>query len=425
MVTSPTPGMSSVSVWANVHDIVSCCAPELPCTISRGGAISWTTLPSASITVMWNWNGDGMSTEMLSTRCAGAASELLSTSVTAWSAPLEQLTPSTKVLPLYGAAVAGVAAAASPSRATGTFGLQFYRQVAEAETRAACAAATRHGGMLIDYLHILGGAEGTADPARFLGQDHAHPGDAGIKAIADLLVQTGGPELGKARVVPQVEGYEPYIAGMTDIILGVLAILAGGVMLFAGQLVLRFVLPIWGFFVGFAFGAGLVADLADERFLGTVLGWMLGLFFALLFAVFAYLYYAVAVILAMAAFGFAIGSGLVVALGIDWNWVAVLVGVAFGAVIGLVSIFGNMPMIVLVVFSSFAGAVGVVAGLMLLVGSLDSADFTQGAFTDAVKDSWGWYLTLLVLAFVGIFAQARQRVMMRRTIQEVWYAESG
>ena len=81
----------------------------------------------------------------------------------------------------------------------------------------------------------------------------------------------------------------------------------------------------------------------------------------------------------MAAFGFAIGSGLVVALGIDWNWVAVLVGVAVGAVVGLVSIFGNMPMIVLVVFSSFAGAVGVVGGLMLLVGSLNSADFTRGA----------------------------------------------
>jgi hypothetical protein len=221
------------------------------------------------------------------------------------------------------------------------------------------------------------------------------------------------------------EPCEPYIAGMTDIVLGLLAILAGGVMLFAGQLVLRLVLPIWGFFAGFAFGAGLVAELADERFLGTVLGWALGLIFALLFAVLAYFFFAVAVILAMAAFGFAIGSGLVVALGIDWNWLAVLVGVAVGAVIGLVSVVGNMPMIVLIVLSSVAGAVGVVAGLMLLVGSLDSADFTQGAFTDAVQDSWGWYLTLLVLAFVGIFAQARQRVMMRRSIEEVWYAESA
>jgi hypothetical protein len=211
---------------------------------------------------------------------------------------------------------------------------------------------------------------------------------------------------------------------MADIILGVLAILAGGVMLYAGHLVLRLVLPIWGFFAGFAFGAGLVAGIADERFLGTLLGWALGLLFALLFAVLAYLYYAVAVILAMGAFGFAIGSGLVVALGIDWSWVAVLVGVTLGIVVALVSVLANMPMLVLVVFSSLAGAVGVVAGLMLLVGSLESADFTREAFTDSVQDSWGWYLLLVALFVVGVVAQARQRAMMRRTIQEVWYVES-
>ena len=174
---------------------------------------------------------------------------------------------------------------------------------------------------------------------------------------------------------------------MADIVLGLFAILAGGFMLVAGQLVLRFVLPIWGFFAGFAFGAGLFAELADERFLGTVLGWVAGIVCALIFAVLAYLYFAVAVILAMAAFGFAIGSGVVVALGIDWNWVAVLVGIVIGAVLGLVSVMGNLPMIVLAVVSSIAGAVSVVAGLMLLVGAMDSADFTQGNFTQAVQAS--------------------------------------
>ena len=71
---------------------------------------------------------------------------------------------------------------------------------------------------------------------------------------------------------------------MADIILGILAIIAGVVMLLAGQFVLRLLLPIWGFFAGFAFGAGLVADFADERFLGTVLGWILGFVFAIVFA---------------------------------------------------------------------------------------------------------------------------------------------
>lgn len=211
---------------------------------------------------------------------------------------------------------------------------------------------------------------------------------------------------------------------MADIILGIFAVIAGGVMLFAGQYVLRIMLPIWGFFAGFAFGAGLFAGLADERFLGSVLGWVSGFVFALVFALFAYLYYAVAVILAMGAFGFAIGSGLVVALGIDWNWVAVLVGVLVGIVLGVVSVVGNMPMIVLAVLSSLAGAVSVVAGLMLVVGSLNSADFTRAGFTQAVDDSWGWYLTLLVLALVGIVAQVRQRAEMRRTVRETWYVES-
>jgi hypothetical protein len=211
---------------------------------------------------------------------------------------------------------------------------------------------------------------------------------------------------------------------MADILLGLLAIIAGGVMLFAGQFVLRLVLPIWGFFAGFAFGAGLVADLADDRFLGTALGWILGLVFAVAFAVCAYLFYAVAVIVAMAAFGFAIGSGLVVALGIDWSWVAVLVGVLVGALLGLASVIGNMPMVVLIVLGSLSGAVLVVAGLMLLFGSLNSADFTQGGFTDAVSDSWGWYLLLLALAIVGIVSQTRQAIVMRRTIHDVWYAEN-
>jgi hypothetical protein len=226
-----------------------------------------------------------------------------------------------------------------------------------------------------------------------------------------------------ARDIPEQRGCEPYIADMVDILLGLLAIFAGAAMLLAGQFVLRLMLPIWGFFVGFAFGAGLVSSLADERFLGTVLGWVLGLVFALLFAVLAYLYFYVAVVIAMAAFGFAIGSGLVVALGIDWSWVAVLVGLLVGAVIGLAAVLADMPMIVLVILGSFAGAVGVTGGLMLLFGELNSADFSRGDFTDTVSNSFGWSLLLLALAIGGILIQAMQRALMRQSIRETWYAE--
>ena len=78
---------------------------------------------------------------------------------------------------------------------TATFGVDFYAQVAEAETDAACSVAAKYGATCLDYLHIFGGPDGTADPAAFLGPDHAHPGDVGIQAISDELVRLGVAEL--------------------------------------------------------------------------------------------------------------------------------------------------------------------------------------------------------------------------------------
>jgi hypothetical protein len=229
---------------------------------------------------------------------------------------------------------------------------------------------------------------------------------------------------GWSRVVTPLAGRESYIALMADILLGILAIVAGGVMLFAGQFVLRLVLPIWGFFAGFAFGAGLFAALAEESFLGTALGWVSGLVFAVVFAVLTYFFYAVAVVLAMGAFGYVIGAGLVVALGIDWNWVAVLIGVAVGLVFGVVSVAGNMPMVVLAVASSLAGAVSVVGGVMLMVGALNSADFAESGFSGAADVGWGWTLLAFVLAVIGVVVQSRQLGVVRRSVNEAWYAQS-
>jgi len=62
--------------------------------------------------------------------------------------------------------------------------------------------------------------------------------------------------------------------------------------------------------------------------------------------------------------------------------------------------------------------------LMLLVGALDTADFSRSDFTDTVSNSFGWSLLLFVLAIGGIVIQVMQRALMRRSIQETWYAES-
>lgn len=74
---------------------------------------------------------------------------------------------------------------------TASFGKVFYAQVAEAQTTTVCALATRHAAKCIDYLHVFGGKDGLTDPAPYLADDHAHPGDKGIETIANLLSESG------------------------------------------------------------------------------------------------------------------------------------------------------------------------------------------------------------------------------------------
>jgi len=207
---------------------------------------------------------------------------------------------------------------------------------------------------------------------------------------------------------------------MQDFFLGFLAILAGAFFCFRGQVVLRFVIPIWGAFVGFSLGAGLVAGLAGDRFLGTVLGWAVGIVFALVFAVFAYLYYAVGVVIAMSSIGFSLGAALMVALGVDWNWVVIIVGILVGALVGIGAILTDLPMLLLILLSGIAGASVLVTGLMLVFGAVDSADFTQDGFTGRVHDDWWWYAIFVVLAFAGVISQSRDAAAVRRSVRASW-----
>ncbi|MDN5790307.1 MAG: TMEM198/TM7SF3 family protein [Micrococcales bacterium] len=211
---------------------------------------------------------------------------------------------------------------------------------------------------------------------------------------------------------------------MPDIAWGLLAVVVGAYFCFRGHVVLRFVIPLWGAFVGFNVGAGLVAGLGDQSFLGTALGWVVAFLFAVVFAILAYAYYAVGIIIAMGAIGFAIGTALVVAFGISWSWLIILAGVAVGVLLAIAAILSDLPMLVLIVLSSIAGASAVVAGLMLLTGATDVSVFSDATAVARVHDDWWWYALLLVLAVAGVVAQSRDVAAMRQSVRQGWPAAS-
>lgn len=194
---------------------------------------------------------------------------------------------------------------------------------------------------------------------------------------------------------------------MNSILIGILAIVVGLVFCFRGVVAMRIVITIWGAFVGLNLGAGIVSALTGDGFLSSFLGWIVGILIAVVFALLAYLYYSVAVILAMASIGFVVGSAVMAAIGVTWNWVIVLVGVAVGVLLAIAAIALNLPAILLVVLSAFGGSTAVVGGLMLITTTIELDDFTRANVTSTINHGWWWYVIYIVLVVWGIIAQSR------------------
>lgn len=192
---------------------------------------------------------------------------------------------------------------------------------------------------------------------------------------------------------------------MSDILVGLLALFAGLMLCFRGYWTLRLVLSIWGALIGFGLGSALATWINDDSYLASALGWIIGIALALVFAVLAYLYYAIGVVLSLGSMGFALGATVTGALGVSWDWVIIGVGVACGLAVALLAIAADVPMVLLVVLSSMAGATVILAGIMLLTGVLDTADFNSAKVTDDIDGHWWWTAGFVVLAVAGIMSQ--------------------
>ncbi|MFT3855624.1 MAG: DUF4203 domain-containing protein [Ilumatobacteraceae bacterium] len=210
-----------------------------------------------------------------------------------------------------------------------------------------------------------------------------------------------------------------------DVFFGIIAVLIGAAFCFQGYLTMRLVIPIWGAFAGFSFGAGLVAAIGNDGFLSTGVGWIVGLVTAVVFALFAYLYYAVAVVLTMGAIGFALGSSAMYALNIHWRWLVVLVGIAAGVLLALLALIADMPMLLLVVLSAMAGAAAIVGGIMFLTGALDTGDVSSDRVIEAADHGWWWTAMYAALAIVGIVVQLRATARWRMSMRDAWDAGSA
>ena len=185
---------------------------------------------------------------------------------------------------------------------------------------------------------------------------------------------------------------------------GMIALFFGTMLVFGGYRFFLFLLPIFGFFFGFGLGAQTVQVLFGDGFLSTITSWLVGFGFALVFAVLSYAFYFVAVGLIGAALGYALGVGIMEAIGFNFGFLVWLIGIIAAMAVGAATLIFNVQKYVIIVATSLLGA-GVIVGTFLYLFGGQSAQLSQNLVRTGLQNSPLWTIVFIVLAILGIVLQ--------------------
>jgi hypothetical protein len=192
------------------------------------------------------------------------------------------------------------------------------------------------------------------------------------------------------------------------LVVGVVAIGLGAAYMFLGYRLALILLPIWGFFVGFTFGAEMLQNFFGDGFLATTTSWVVGAIIGVAFAVLSYLFWYFAVVIAFASVGYWLGSGFMELIGFaEGGFFPVLLGLVFGAAFAVGAFVTGVPVAALVVITAIGGSMAVVAGALVLLGTVAVEELGHGVARAIVQDNPGWWLLAFGLAVVGIIAQMK------------------
>ena len=184
-----------------------------------------------------------------------------------------------------------------------------------------------------------------------------------------------------------------------------IALFIGMAVAFNGYRWFIILLPFWGFIFGFGLGAETMQALFGIGFLSAVSSWVVGFFVGLIFAVLSYLFYFVGVALFAGSAGYALGVGLLGALGFDFGLVVWLIGIVVGVVVAAATIILNLQKWVIIFFTAFGGAGVIVGSLLFALGVISPADLGENAVRMALEDSVFWTIIFLVLGVLGFLSQ--------------------
>jgi hypothetical protein len=165
---------------------------------------------------------------------------------------------------------------------------------------------------------------------------------------------------------------------MDAIVLGLIAIGVGGLVAVYGTRGFYLLLPVFGFVAGFVIGGQVVTGLLGEGMFASVLGWVVGFVVGGGLAVLAGLWWYAAIVILTASLGYELGSGVLVAIGLDPGLVTVVAGLIVAAAAAVIAIALDAPTLYVAFLTSFGGAAYGVAGAYLLIGQITLDQLRDG-----------------------------------------------
>mgnify|MGYP003586852848 FL=1 len=195
---------------------------------------------------------------------------------------------------------------------------------------------------------------------------------------------------------------------LMNLLIGLVGVMLGFLLCVSGYRIARILIPLWGFVAGFIMGAAGVSDAMNSTFIGTSLGIVVGLFVGILFAVLAYFFFSIAIILLGASIGYWIGSGFIELIGFDNGFLTALVGISLGVVFAIIAILTNFPKYYLILLSSVSGALAIVTGVAIIFDQTSIHTLNYSSQIEYIKDlSIIPAIAFVVIAIMAIITQIK------------------
>ena len=191
-----------------------------------------------------------------------------------------------------------------------------------------------------------------------------------------------------------------------DFIVALIVLAVGLVALFFGYRLFTAILPILGFVAGAAAGAQAVFLIFGDGFLATITSIVVAIIVGIVFAALAYFVWALGVVLAVAGMGFAVGTAILPALGLDLDVVSWVIGVALAAALAIIAVVMRLPKAIVIGLTALWGSGASIAGVLVFLGQIEPEELGYGAVDAVVSQSFVWIVVLFALAAIGAAFQA-------------------